>query len=400
MYDEQDIANMRRALNLARQAAGRTSPNPMVGAIVVKDGKVVGEGCHLCAGTPHAEVHALAAAGEAARGATVYVTLEPCCHHGRTGPCADALINAGVKKVVAAMTDPNPKVAGGGLARLRAAGIEVVEGVLAAEAALLNEAFIKWVSTEMPFGLMKTAMTLDGKIATRTGQSRWITGEAARAMVHRLRDQCDAILVGVGTVMADDPELTARLPSGDGKNPLRVIVDSAARTPLTARVVADGKAPTLFAVAEEAPADRLQALRAAGCEVLPLPRGRTGVDLRLLWQALGQRNITSVLLEGGATINAAALAAGVVDKIHAFIAPKVIGGVNAPGPVGGEGPPDLAGAVLLEELACAQVGEDILITAYVATREGRDVYRTCGRIGESKGHQPGDPLGPSDGGCR
>jgi diaminohydroxyphosphoribosylaminopyrimidine deaminase/5-amino-6-(5-phosphoribosylamino)uracil reductase len=383
MHNEQDIANMRRALKLARQAAGRTSPNPMVGAVVVKDGEVVGEGCHLCAGTPHAEVHALAAAGEAARGSTVYVTLEPCCHHGRTGPCADALIRAGVRKVVAAMTDPNPKVAGGGLERLRAAGIEVVEGVLADEAALLNETFIKWVSTKMPFGLMKTAMTLDGKIATRTGQSKWITGEAARAFVHRLRDQCDAIMVGVGTVLADDPELTARLPAGGGKNPLRIIVDSTARTPLTAKVVADGKAPTLFAVAPDAPADRLAALQAAGCEIMTLPRSCTGVDLRLLWQALGERSITSVLIEGGATVNAAALEAGIVDKIYAFVAPKIIGGAAAPGPVGGEGPASLAEAVLLENAACEQVGEDILITAYVAAREGRDVYRACGRIGQS-----------------
>lgn len=373
---------MRRALDLARRAAGRTSPNPMVGAVVVKDGEVVGEGCHLCAGTPHAEVHALEDAGDAARGATVYVTLEPCCHHGRTGPCADALIRAGVKKVVAAMTDPNPKVAGGGLARLRAAGVEVVEGVLADEAAKLNEAFIKWVSTKMPFGLMKTAMTLDGKIATRTGHSKWITGEAARAMVHRLRDHYDAILVGVGTVLADDPELTARLPAGDGKNPLRVVVDSAARTPLAAKVVADGKAPTLFAVAEDAPAGRLTALRSAGCEVLPLPRGLTGVDLRALWRTLGERGVTSVLIEGGATINAAALAAGIVDKIHAFVAPKIIGGTAAPGPVGGEGLADLAGAVLLEDATCEKVGDDILITAYLAAREGRDVYRTCGRIGQ------------------
>lgn len=382
MHDVQDAAYMRQALALACRAAGRTSPNPMVGALVVKDGEVVGEGCHLCAGTPHAEVHALADAGEAARGATVYVTLEPCCHHGRTGPCADALIAAGVKKVVAAMTDPNPKVAGQGLARLRAAGVEVVEGVLAAEAARQNEAFLKWISTGLPFGIMKTAMTMDGKIATRTGQSKWITGPAARERVHRLRDYCDAILVGVGTVLADDPALTARLPESGGHNPLRVVVDSAARTPLTAQMVTDGQAPTVIAVTDRAPAERVAALRAAGAEVLALPAGPTGVDLAALWRALGARKLTSVLVEGGAAVNAAALTANIIDKVYAFVAPKIIGGATAPGPVGGEGAAALAAAVSLEDMACEAVGEDILITAYIATREGRDVYRACGRIGQ------------------
>jgi diaminohydroxyphosphoribosylaminopyrimidine deaminase/5-amino-6-(5-phosphoribosylamino)uracil reductase len=382
MYNEQDIAYMRRALALAGRACGRTSPNPLVGALVVKDGEVVGEGCHLCAGTPHAEVHALAAAGEAARGATVYVTLEPCCHFGRTGPCADALIAAGVKRVVAAMTDPNPKVCGKGLERLRAAGVEVVEGVLAAEAARLNEAFIKWVSTGMPFGIIKTAMTLDGKIATRSGRSRWITGPAARERVHRLRDECDAILVGVGTVLADDPELTARLPEGGGKNPLRLVADSAARTPPTAKVACDGLAPTVIAVTEAAPADRVAALRDAGAEVMVLPRGATGVDLRALWRALGERRLTSVLVEGGAAINAAALAANVIDKIYAFVAPKIFGGAAAPVPVGGAGADAVAEAVALEDMSAESVGDDIMITAYLAGREGRDVYRTCGRIGQ------------------
>ncbi|HWQ60861.1 MAG TPA: bifunctional diaminohydroxyphosphoribosylaminopyrimidine deaminase/5-amino-6-(5-phosphoribosylamino)uracil reductase RibD [Negativicutes bacterium] len=382
MYDEQDIAYMRRALALAARAAGRTSPNPLVGALVVKDGAVVGEGCHLCAGTPHAEVHALAAAGEAARGATVYATLEPCCHYGRTGPCADALIAAGVKKVVAAMTDPNPKVCGQGLARLRAAGVEVVEGVLAAEAARQNEAFIKWVSTGMPFGIMKTAMTLDGKIATRSGLSKWITGPAARERVHRLRDACDAILVGVGTVLADDPELTARLPEGGGKSPLRIVADSTARTPLTAKVASDGLAPTIVAATEAAPAGRVAALQAAGVEVLILPQSATGVDLRALWRVLGERKLTSVLVEGGAAVNAAALAANVIDKVYAFVAPKVFGGRMAPGPVGGEGADAVAAAVTFEDMSAEPVGGDILITAYAAAREGRDVYRACGRIGQ------------------
>jgi diaminohydroxyphosphoribosylaminopyrimidine deaminase / 5-amino-6-(5-phosphoribosylamino)uracil reductase len=381
MFTEKDREYMQLALAMAGRAAGRTSPNPMVGALLVKDGRIIGEGCHLCAGTPHAEVHALADAGAEARGATMYVTLEPCCHHGRTGPCADAVIAAGVKRVVAAMTDPNPKVSGQGLALLRGAGLEVEEGLLAAEAARLNESFIKWVSTGMPFGIMKTAMTLDGKIATRTGHSKWITGAAARLRVHRLRDTCDAIMVGIGTVLADDPELTTRLPEG-GHNPVRIVVDSRARTSLTAKIVNDGQAPTLIAVTAAAPQPNLAALRDRGAEILVLPQGETGVDIRALFSVLAERKLTSVLIEGGATLSAAALAANVVDKVEAFIAPKIIGGATAPGPVGGQGAASLDGAVMLEEATVETIGEDILISAYVLAREGRDVYRTCGRIGE------------------
>ncbi|MDR3589790.1 MAG: bifunctional diaminohydroxyphosphoribosylaminopyrimidine deaminase/5-amino-6-(5-phosphoribosylamino)uracil reductase RibD [Negativicutes bacterium] len=381
MFSEEDRQYMLKALELAGRAVGRTSPNPMVGAVIVKDGRVVGEGYHQKAGTPHAEVHALAAAGQEARGATMYVTLEPCCHHGRTGPCSNAVIAAGVRRVVAAMTDPNPKVAGQGLAQLRAAGLAVEEGLLAAEAARLNESFIKWVSTGMPFGVMKTAMTLDGKIATRTGHSKWITGAAARLRVHKLRDSCDAIMVGIRTVLADDPELTTRLPEG-GRNPVRIIVDSQARTPLTAKVASDGQAPTLIAVAADAPSENIAALKASGAEILVLPRGDTGVDLRALFKVLGERKLTSVLIEGGATLNAAALAANLVDKVEAYVAPKIIGGAAAPGPVGGQGAETLADVVLLEDAAVETVGEDILISAYVLEREGRDVYRTCGRTGQ------------------
>jgi diaminohydroxyphosphoribosylaminopyrimidine deaminase / 5-amino-6-(5-phosphoribosylamino)uracil reductase len=376
---EQDIEYMRRALNLARQAIGRTSPNPMVGAVIVKDGLIIGEGYHHKAGMPHAEVHALDAAGEQARGATLYVTLEPCSHYGRTGPCAEAVIRAGIKKVVVAMTDPNPQVAGRGLTLLRAAGIEIVEGVLAAEAAKLNEIFIKWISTGMPFGLMKTAMTMDGKIATRTGQSKWITGEISRERVHLLRDNYDAIMVGIGTMLADDPQLTTRLSQG-GKNPLRVIVDSFARTPLSAKVLTDGQAPTIIAVTCDAPEYNVLALREIGAEVLIMPRSVTGVDLRELFGHLAKRDITSVLIEGGAAINAAALAANIVDKIQAFVAPKIIGGNGAPGPIGGMGPEQIDAAVKLEEMTAVPSGEDILISGYVLSREGRDVYRTCGRI--------------------
>ncbi len=373
---------MQQALTIAQYAQGRTSPNPMVGAVIVKDGRIVGQGWHRQAGTPHAEIHALAQAGDLAKGATVYVTLEPCSHHGRTGPCADALIKAGVSKVVAAMTDPNPLVAGNGLNRLRAAGIEVVDGVLAAEAARLNEVFIKWIITGMPWGVLKTAMSLDGKIAAYTGHSQWITGAAARAYGHKLRDMYDGILVGIGTVLADNPELTARLPAA-GRNPVRIIVDSMARTPLQAKVVTDRQAQTIIAVGREAPADRVAALSSKGIEVLTLDQTPTGINLRQLFKILGERRITSILVEGGATINAAALTANLIDKVHCFIAPKIIGGRTAPSPVGGTGLPAVDQAIMLEDLKTESLGADILITGYITGREGDNVYRTCGRTRQS-----------------
>ncbi|MBP2644812.1 MAG: ribD [Firmicutes bacterium] len=377
---DQDYEYMQVALTLARRATGRTSPNPMVGAVLVKDGQIVGQGYHRKAGTPHAEVHALAEAGQNAAGATLYVTLEPCSHYGRTGPCAKAVIEAGIKRVVVAMTDPNPLVAGRGLVLLREAGLEVVEGIMAEEAARLNEVFIKWVSTGLPFGVLKTATTLDGKIATQSGHSKWITGENARQGVHELRDTYDAILVGIGTVLADNPALTTRLPQG-GKNPTRVIVDSFARTPLNAQVMCDGLAPTLIAVTEQAPRDNIAALQAKGAEVLVVPQKENRVDARALFRILGERAITSVMIEGGAEINASVLNANLVDKVYTYIAPKIIGGKGAPGSVGGMGPERIEEAVLLEDMSVTACGEDILVTAYVKEREGRHVYRTCGRIG-------------------
>lgn len=373
---------MQQALAIAQFAEGRTSPNPLVGAVIVKDRHIVGQGWHRKAGTPHAEVHALAQAGELAKNATVYVTLEPCSHHGRTGPCADALIKAGVKKVVVAMTDPNPEVCGNGLARLRAAGIEVVEGVLADKAAKLNEVFIKWITTGMPFGVLKAAMSLDGRIATHTGHSKWITGPAARGYGHKLRDIYDGILVGIGTVLADNPELTARLPEG-GQNPVRIIVDSMARTPLDAKVVTDKKAPTIIAVSSAAPAARIAALRSQDVEVMIVEQTESGIDLRQLFQQLGARRITSILVEGGAAINASVLAANLIDKVHFFIAPKIIGGQMAPGPVAGSGAESVDQAIMLEDTSTQILGGDILINGYITKREGRDVYRACGRIRES-----------------
>ena len=375
MMDEKYMAE---AIAIAQYAVGRTSPNPMVGAVVVRDGRVVGQGWHRQAGTSHAEIHALRQAGELAHRATLYVTLEPCSHHGRTGPCTEAVIAAGIKKVIVAMTDPNPLVAGKGLAQLRDAGIEVIEGVMAAESAKMNEVFIKWISTKKPFIVLKSAMSLDGKIAAHTGHSQWITGSKAREVVHQLRDRYDGILVGIGTVLADNPSLTTRLEI-PGKNPLRIVVDSKARIPLDAQVITDGL-PTVIAVTTQAPQDKLDSLRACGITIITTEAKQGRVDLKQLFNILGEQGITSILVEGGASINASVIEENLVDKIKWFIAPKIIGGENAPGPVSGIGVADVNQAALFEEIKMESIGEDILISAYLRNREGRDVYRTCGRI--------------------
>ncbi|MDU2065960.1 MAG: bifunctional diaminohydroxyphosphoribosylaminopyrimidine deaminase/5-amino-6-(5-phosphoribosylamino)uracil reductase RibD [Sporomusaceae bacterium] len=372
---------MQMAIAEAKQALGCTTPNPLVGAVIVKDDKVIGKGYHHMAGTPHAEIHALQEAGEAANGATIYVTLEPCCHHGRTGPCTEAIIAAGIRRVVVAITDPNPLVAGHGIDRLRQAGIEVLEGICCLDAVKVNEAFVKWVSTKMPFVLLKTAMTLDGKIATATGQSQWITGPAARQTVHRLRNQYDGILVGIGTVLADDPLLTTRLPEGPGCNPTRIILDSKARTPLDAKVVTNKEARTIIAVTKSASMDKVKALEAAGVTVWTISEGPSGLNLRELFSRLASYPVTSILVEGGAAVNASVLAENLADKVAWFVAPKILGGKTAPSPIGGSGVASLSQAYELEDLAIEQLEEDILISAYLKSREGRDVYRTCGRIG-------------------
>ncbi len=375
-----DERYMGEALQLAQRAIGRTSPNPLVGAVIVRDGQIVGRGWHQKVGTAHAEIHALNEAGPLAAGSTIYVTLEPCSHTGRTGPCTEALIRAGIKKVVVAMTDPNPLVAGAGLELLRKAGIEVVEGVMALQAAQLNESFIKWITTGLPFIAVKAAMTLDGKIATHSGHSRWITGPEARLFVHSLRNQYDAIMVGIGTVLADDPELTTRLPEG-GRNPVRIILDSEARTPLAAKVVTDGQAKTIIAVTSRAPAERMEALRKAGAEVLIVPECAQRVSLPALCKLLGSRMITSILVEGGSAIHGAIIDAKLGDKLYWFVAPKIVGGSSAPNPVGGQGVSTMEAAILIEDQAWQQVGADFLLMGHFSNREGRDVYRTCGRIG-------------------
>lgn len=360
-FDEQMMA---RAISLARNGLGRTSPNPLVGAVIVRDGRIVAEGWHRKAGTPHAEIHALNMAGELARGATVYVSLEPCAHYGRTGPCARALVEAGVSRVVVAMTDPNPKVAGKGIAILQEAGIEVTTGVLEQEARQLNEVFLKWMTTGLPFVALKTAMTLDGKIATAAGQSQWITNEASRYETHRLRDIYDGILVGINTALADNPSLTTRLKEYQGRNPVRIVVDSRARLPLTAKLVTDGAARTIVAVTEQAPAERVEALRSAGVEII-VAGSSNHVDMQSLMEQLGAMKITSVLVEGGGSVNFSLLQAGLVDRVYAFIAPKLVGGRDALTPVEGEGFQELDRAVELENIQLRQLGSDVLLTGIV-----------------------------------
>ena len=359
-----DIRYMKRALYLAARAQGQTSPNPLVGAVLVKGSRVIAEGWHKKAGLPHAEVVALQVAGKAARGATLYVNLEPCSHQGRTGPCADALIAAGVKRVFLAVRDPDPRIAGQGVVRLKSAGVEVFEGLLAEQAVRLNEVFFKWMATAQPFVAAKYAMSLDGKIATKTGESQWISGTRARRFAHHLRNCYDGIMVGLGTVLADNPALTCRLPRG--RNPLRIIVDSKAGIPLNAQVLRDGLARTIVAVTEEAPPDRVDAIqRLPGVEVLSVPALNGRVDVRRLINRLADGRLTSLLVEGGGMLHASMLAAGLIDKLYAVTAPIIIGGQAALGPVGGLGVERLADAWPVKNLTAKKLGEDILITCYL-----------------------------------
>lgn len=357
---------MSEALRLAKHANGRTTPNPLVGAVVVKDGRIISVGWHHKAGTPHAEVHALNAAGEEARGATLYVTLEPCSHFGRTPPCVDKIIFAGIKRVVAAIGDPNPKVSGRGFEILRKAGISVDVGILEDEARQLNEVFFKWITKNLPFVTMKFASSLDGKIATVTGASKWISCEDSREYVHRLRDLNAGIMVGVNTVLADNPRLTARF--AGGKNPVRIVVDSMARTPVDANVVSDGQAETIIAVTANAPKKNLDSLKNGGAKIIVAGDGEK-VDLKLLMRELAAREITSVLLEGGGTLNFSMLEAGLVDKVIVFIAPKILGGKNAPTAVEGAGFEKLSDSVYLKNTTVQKVGTDIFLTGYVQKKD-------------------------------
>ena len=357
---------MTRALELAALARGRTAPNPMVGAVLVSGDTVVGEGFHARAGEPHAEAVALAAAGPAARGADLYVTLEPCAHHGRTPPCADAIIEAGVARVFAAMRDPNPKVDGQGIARLKAAGVAVKVGLLGVEAARLNEVYCKNVTSSLPQVTLKIGMSLDGKTATRTGDARWITSEASRRRVHEMRNEVDAVLVGIGTILADDPDLTTRLPGTDCRHPDRVVIDSHLRIPSRSRVLAHrNRGRTILVVGPHAPEPRVREMRALGAEVIVVDGGERRVDLRLVLERLFALGITSVLIEGGSEIAASSLEAGIVDKLVFFIAPLLIGGREAPPVIGGRGVGPLADAARLHDVRWSAVGDDLMVEGYV-----------------------------------
>jgi len=359
-----DADFMRRALEIAERGRGLTSPNPMVGAVVVRDGRIVGEGAHLRAGGPHAEVQALAAAGEAARGATLYNTLEPCDHHGRTPPCAPAVAAAGIARVVAALSDPNPLATGGG-ARLRAAGVTVELGLMAEEAARQNRAWLTAMRERRPHVTLKAAATLDGKIADVHGGSKWITGEAARLHAHRLRAESDAIVVGVTTALRDDPALTVRLGAPWPREPYRVVLDSTARLGADARLIhAATPARALIAVGAEAPADRVAALTRTGATVLRGPTRAGRVDVTALLARLFDLDVRAVLLEGGGETHAAFLDAGVVDRVALFLAPRLLGGRAAPGVLGGEGR-DLKDAVTLGPMSVTMLGDDVLLEADV-----------------------------------
>jgi len=354
---------MKRALALAIKARGRTSPNPLVGCVIVKDDQIVGEGYHLQAGTPHAEVHALAAAGELARGSTAYVTLEPCSHFGRTPPCADALIRAGLKRVVIAMKDPNPLVSGGGISRLREAGIQVDVGLLFSEASLINEVFVKVITTGLPFVLYKTAMTLDGKIATETGDSRWVSSEVSRQYVQQLRDWCDVILVGSETVIIDNPALTCRLPGG--RSPVRLIVDGKLRLAENAQVLTStDHSPCIIATTQAASAEKIDRLNGLeGVEVWQYETQRH-VPLEKLLRDVVRRGWSSVLLEGGGGLAGTLIQDQCVDKVELFIAPKLVGG-HGPSPLSGLHVQCMANAIALQDLHMEMYSGDLHVTGYL-----------------------------------
>jgi diaminohydroxyphosphoribosylaminopyrimidine deaminase/5-amino-6-(5-phosphoribosylamino)uracil reductase len=361
-FSKDDVRWMKFALRLAER--GYTPPNPRVGCVIVKDGALVGEGFHPYAGAPHAEVFALQAAGERARGATAYVTLEPCAHHGRTPPCVLALIDSGVSRVVAAVQDPNPKVAGGGFAILRKAGVQVQVGLLEQQAHEVDAPFFFYQQTGRPYVSLKAAMTLDGKIATSTGDSKWITGEKARALVHRIRAQYSAILCGVGTVLADDPLLTARF-KGAPRQPTRIILDRRLRTPPSAKVVQTAsEIPTIIVAGHDHDSDQAKIMQSCGVEILSVTTDINGqIPLSELLAEMGRREMVSILVEGGGRTHATFLQQKQVQHLYWFVAPRLAGGRDAPSPIEGDGVERMADAVQLENVKTRKIGNDLLIEA-------------------------------------
>jgi diaminohydroxyphosphoribosylaminopyrimidine deaminase/5-amino-6-(5-phosphoribosylamino)uracil reductase len=357
---------MRRTLELARQGCGWTNPNPLVGTVIVKEGRIVGEGYHERFGGPHAEICALNAAGEQAQGGDLYVNLEPCIHWGKTPPCVERIIAAGIKRVVLATRDPNPLVDGRGAAELRKAGVEVREGILEKEARKLNELFFKFITCGRPFVALKLAISLDGKIATKTGDSRWISNNRSRELAHQLRNRYSAVLVGIKTVLKDDPQLTARLGTVRTKDPLRVILDSRGRIPLGAKVLnPSSEEPTLVATTEKMPQEKERALVERGACVWRLSAADGRVNLDELLRRLGERGIDGLLVEGGANVAAAFLEAGLIDKVILFIAPRIVGGQEAPSAVGGRGVERIAEAWQLKEASVRMLNGDVIYEGYL-----------------------------------
>ncbi|MHB8064964.1 MAG: bifunctional diaminohydroxyphosphoribosylaminopyrimidine deaminase/5-amino-6-(5-phosphoribosylamino)uracil reductase RibD [Ruminiclostridium sp.] len=356
---------MKRAFELAKVGWGNTNPNPLVGAVIVKKGKIISEGYHKVLGGAHAEVDAFNNSKQSLIGSILYVNLEPCSHYGRTPPCAQTIIEAGISKVVVAMEDPNPKVSGRGIKMLKDAGIEVVVGILENEARLLNEIFIKYITHKRPFVIMKTAMTLDGKIACASGDSRWISGESSRQQVHVVRDRVAAIMVGINTVLVDNPALTTRLGAGRGKDPIRIVVDSKGIIPVDSKVISvESSAGTILATTSLLESEKEKQLLKKGVRILKLNGLEGHVDLVKLMGELYKLDIDSVLLEGGGDLNAAALNSGIVDKVMFFIAPKIIGGKDAKTSVEGLGIQLMKDAIKLEDISISRFDEDILVEGY------------------------------------
>lgn len=355
---------MELAIELAKKSRGKVNPNPLVGAVIVKDEKIIGEGYHMLYGEAHAEVNAFNNATNDVKGSTMYITLEPCSHYGKTPPCVDQIIKKKIKRVVVGSLDPNPLVAGNGIIKLKEAGIEVEVGVLESECKKINEVFMKYIVTRKPFVVMKCAMSLDGKITTSSGESKWITGEASRRDVHETRNKLSGIMVGVETVIKDNPELTCRI--DNCRNPVRIIVDSTLRIPLESKVINEiHKAKTIIATTMKATKDKIKALESRGINVLIVKLKNKRVDLNHLMTKLGELKIDSILLEGGAALNFSALEEGIVDKVEIYIAPMIIGGEKSRTPVGGKGVGFLNQAYKLKDLTSRRIGDDILLEGYI-----------------------------------
>jgi diaminohydroxyphosphoribosylaminopyrimidine deaminase/5-amino-6-(5-phosphoribosylamino)uracil reductase len=358
---------MKAAIQLAKKGTGMVSPNPLVGAVLVKEGKVIGKGYHKIFGGPHAEVNALEKAGKMARGADMYINLEPCCHHGKTAPCVDALIEKEIRRVFVGMVDPNPTVKGKSIKKLKKAGIEAEVGLLEDECRRLNESFVKFITKKVPFIILKAALTLDGKIATYTGDSKWITCEESRNLVHQIRSEVDAVMVGIGTVIADDPLLTVRLHKEAKKNPFRVVVDSSLHIPYKSRMLQPELAgKTIIATSRKmAVSKKAQAIKKKGAQVLGTPLKRGRVDLTALLKLLGEKGIASILIEGGSELNASALECEIVDKILFFYSPKIIGGREAISIVGGGGLKKIADAIKVKDITIRSMDSDFLVEGYI-----------------------------------